>query len=112
MPALLVVWSFKMLVLLQEIMSRIDSACSGHCKSVVRRIIEQVRVETEQWSQMQEMLGQVRNEMEELQALRDFWEDQALKSDVQMQSLCSAVRILCTDPRVLFSPGRFSCSSH
>ncbi|XP_030455270.1 uncharacterized protein LOC115676468 [Syzygium oleosum] len=76
----------------QEIVSRIDGVCSGHCKSVVRRIIEQVRVETEQWSQMQEMLAQVRSEMEQLQASRDFWEDRALKSDAHMQSLCSAVQ--------------------
>lgn len=57
----------------------------------MRRIVEQVRVETEQWSQMQEMLGQVRDEMEELQASRDFWEDRALDSDYQIQSLLTAV---------------------
>lgn len=66
--------------------------CSGHCKTIVRKIVEQVRVETEQWSQMQEMLGQVREEMEELQASRDFWEDRALHSDSQIQSLHNAVR--------------------
>ena len=38
----------------------------------MQRIVEQVRVDTEQWSQK---LGQVRVEMEELQASRDFWED-------------------------------------
>ena len=65
--------------------------CSGHCKAIVQRIVEQVRAETEQWSQMQEMLGQVRDEMEELQTSRDFWEDQALDSDYQIQSLQSAV---------------------
>lgn len=57
----------------------------------MRRIVEQVRVETEQWSQMQEMLGQVRDEMEELQASCDFWEDRALDSDYQIQSLLTAV---------------------
>ncbi|CAK7331084.1 unnamed protein product [Dovyalis caffra] len=67
-------------------------ACSGCCKVIVRRVIEQVRAETEQWSQMQEMLGQVRNEMEELQTSRDFWEDRALDSDCQVQSLNSAVQ--------------------
>lgn len=66
--------------------------CSGRCKAMVRRILEQVRAETEQWSQMQEMLGQVREEMEELQASRDFWEDRALDYDYQMQSLHSSVR--------------------
>ncbi|KAK7312165.1 hypothetical protein VNO77_35826 [Canavalia gladiata] len=66
--------------------------CSGHCKTIVRRIVEQVRAETEQWSQMQEMLGRVREEMEELQALRNYWEDQALHSDSQVQSLQDAVQ--------------------
>ncbi|XP_050138336.1 uncharacterized protein LOC126614732 [Malus sylvestris] len=72
--------------------SREEDVCSGRCKAIVRRIVEQVRVETEQWSQMQEMLGQVREEMEELQASRDFWEDRALDSDYQIQSLRSAVQ--------------------
>lgn len=73
-------------------MSCEGNMCSGHCKTIVRRIVEQVRAETEQWSQMQEMLGQVREEMEELQASRDFWEDKALHSDFQIESLHNAVR--------------------
>lgn len=78
--------------MLQETMIHEEKACSGRCKAIVRRIVEQVRAETEQWSQMQEMLGQVRDEMEELQASRDFWEDRALDSDCQIKSLRSAVR--------------------
>ncbi|XP_050223505.1 uncharacterized protein LOC126673408 isoform X2 [Mercurialis annua] len=66
--------------------------CSGGCKAIVRRVVEQVRCETEQWSQMQEMLRQVRNEMEELQVSRDFWEDRALESDYQIQILQSDVQ--------------------
>ncbi|MED6179932.1 hypothetical protein PIB30_005390 [Stylosanthes scabra] len=66
--------------------------CSGECKMIVRRIVEQVRAETEQWSQMQEMLGQVKEEMEELQASRNFWEDRALNSDNQIKSLHNAVQ--------------------
>ena len=69
-----------------------EKKCSGRCKSMVRRIVEQVRAETEQWSQMQEMLGQVREEMEELQASRDFWEDRALDSEFEIHSLRSKVR--------------------
>ncbi|OWM70941.1 hypothetical protein CDL15_Pgr013122 [Punica granatum] len=34
---------------------------SGHCKAVVRRIVEQVWAETEQWSQPQDLLGQMRD---------------------------------------------------
>ncbi|KAA8549766.1 hypothetical protein F0562_001216 [Nyssa sinensis] len=75
-----------------ESMSNEESKCSGRCKAIVQRIIEQVRAETEQWSQMQEMLGQVREEMGELQASRDFWEDKALDADYEIQSLCSNVQ--------------------
>ncbi|PPS12572.1 hypothetical protein GOBAR_AA08078 [Gossypium barbadense] len=66
--------------------------CSGHCKAIVERVVEQIRGETEQWSQMQDMLGLVRDEMEELHASRDFWEDRALDSENQIQSLQSAVK--------------------
>ncbi|RID49435.1 hypothetical protein BRARA_H00236 [Brassica rapa] len=65
--------------------------CSRHCKAVMRKIADQVRAEAEQWSQMQEMLGQVRNEMEELQSCRDFWQNRALESDSQIQNLHSSV---------------------
>ncbi|KAJ7964089.1 putative Myosin-related [Quillaja saponaria] len=76
----------------QETVSHGGKLCSGQCKSIVRRIVEQVRAETEQWSQMQEMLGQVREEMEELQTSRDFWEARALDSDFQIQSLHTHVQ--------------------
>ncbi|MBA0873462.1 hypothetical protein Goshw_002523 [Gossypium schwendimanii] len=76
----------------KEKMSGEPRVCSGHCKAIVRRIVEQVRAETEQWSQMQDMLGQVRDEMEELQKCRDYWEDRALDSDCQIRSLKSAVK--------------------
>ncbi|XP_043693756.1 myosin-2 [Telopea speciosissima] len=66
-----------------------NTVCSGHCKSIVRKIVEQVRAETEQWSQMQEMLGQVREEMEELQASREFWEDRAFHFEDRIRSLHS-----------------------
>ncbi|KAI3706734.1 hypothetical protein L6452_24667 [Arctium lappa] len=67
-----------------------SNKCSGRCKVLVKRIVEQVRAETEQWSQMQEMLGQLRQEMEELQTSKDFWETQALASTNEIQSLqCS-----------------------
>lgn len=73
-------------------MSHEENVCSGRCKAIVRRIVEQVRTETEQWSQMQDMLGKVREEIEELHASRDFWEDRALDYDNQIQSLHSSVR--------------------
>ncbi|KAH6812328.1 hypothetical protein C2S51_026090 [Perilla frutescens var. frutescens] len=64
-----------------------ENKCSGRCKAIVLRIVEQVRAETEQWSQMQKMLEQVRGEMEELQASRDYWENRAQNSDCEIQSL-------------------------
>ncbi|XP_039014268.1 uncharacterized protein LOC120144218 isoform X1 [Hibiscus syriacus] len=77
---------------LQEKMSHEARVCSGHCKALVQRVVEQIRAETEQWSQMQDMLGLVRDEMEELHASRDFWEDRALDSDYRIRSLQSAVK--------------------
>uniref|UniRef100_A0A9I9D8G6 Uncharacterized protein n=1 Tax=Cucumis melo TaxID=3656 RepID=A0A9I9D8G6_CUCME len=68
-----------------------QNQCSGHCKAIIRRITEQVKAEKDQWSQMQEMLNQVREEMEELQVSREFWKDQALESESQIQSLQSSV---------------------
>ncbi|XP_027148045.1 myosin-9 [Coffea eugenioides] len=77
---------------IDESVSHEDAKCTGRCKAVVRRIVEQVRAETEQWSQMQGMLLQVRKEMEELQNSRKFWEDQALNSDREVQCLQSSVQ--------------------
>ncbi|GAB2246119.1 hypothetical protein Droror1_Dr00001612 [Drosera rotundifolia] len=66
-------------------------SCSGHCKVILKKILEQVRIETELWTQVQEMLGLVREEMEELQASRDFWKKQTLASDTELRSLRSTV---------------------
>ncbi|KAF7833720.1 myosin-10 isoform X3 [Senna tora] len=76
----------------QEKVGGEGNMCYGQCKAVVQRIVEEVRAETEQWSLMQEMLGQVREEMEELQASRDFWEDRAINSDYKIQTLHDAVQ--------------------
>jgi len=65
--------------------------CSRHCKVVMRKIADEVRAEAEQWSQMQEMLNQVRKEMEELQSCRDFWQNRALEADSEIQNLHSSV---------------------
>ncbi|KAL2507112.1 golgin subfamily A member 5-like [Forsythia ovata] len=77
---------------LDEPVSLEDNKCSGRCKAIISRIVEQVRVENEQWSQMQQMLGRVRGEMDELQASREFWENHAHDLDHEIQSLRRAVR--------------------
>ncbi|XP_075500732.1 uncharacterized protein LOC142539276 [Primulina tabacum] len=77
--------------LYQEPTLQDEHKCSGRCKAIIRRIVEQVRAETEQWSQMQEMLGQVRGEMEELRKSRDFWENRSLCSDYEIQTLRHSV---------------------
>ncbi|GER55055.1 myosin-related family protein [Striga asiatica] len=68
-----------------------ENKCTGRCKAIVRRIVEQVRAETEQWAQMQEMLAQVRGEMEELQASRDFWENRAYNLNQEIRALRNTV---------------------
>uniref|UniRef100_A0A7N0RHG3 Uncharacterized protein n=1 Tax=Kalanchoe fedtschenkoi TaxID=63787 RepID=A0A7N0RHG3_KALFE len=69
-----------------------EKQCSGRCRAVVRRVVEQVRIETEQWSQMQEMAEKVKEEMEQLQASRDMWEQKALDSENQITSLHCTVQ--------------------
>ncbi|URD73896.1 hypothetical protein MUK42_26077 [Musa troglodytarum] len=63
---------------------RLLSCCS--CEEVVGRIVQQVRAETEQWSEMQEMLEQVRVEMEELRSSRDHWHRRAIASEINFHS--------------------------
>ncbi|KAK9072805.1 hypothetical protein SSX86_009240 [Deinandra increscens subsp. villosa] len=71
----------------EPFVSKTSNKCSGRCKLLVRKMAEQVRADTEQWSQMQVMLGQLRQEMEELQTSKSFWETQALVSNQEIQSL-------------------------
>ncbi|KAL9998463.1 hypothetical protein Hdeb2414_s0022g00616871 [Helianthus debilis subsp. tardiflorus] len=73
------------------VLQEAGNKCSGRCKLLVKRISEQVRADTEQWSQMQEMLGQLRKYMEELQTSKDFWETQALVSNKEIHSLMTEV---------------------
>ncbi|XP_042440770.1 uncharacterized protein LOC122026190 [Zingiber officinale] len=60
------------------------SCCN--CKELVGRIMQQVRAESEQWTEMQEMLDQVRVEMEELKSSRDRWQRRAISSEVNFHS--------------------------
>lgn len=55
--------------------------------------MEQVRTESEQWTEMQDMLEQVRLEMQELQSSRDTWQRRAIASDISLRSLNSQVSI-------------------
>ncbi|CAL9128854.1 unnamed protein product [Musa textilis] len=69
----------------EEKMEQLRSCCS--CKEVVGRIVQQVRAESEQWSEMQGMLEQVRVEMEELRSSRDHWQRRAIASEINFHSL-------------------------
>uniref|UniRef100_A0A7N0TVA0 Uncharacterized protein n=1 Tax=Kalanchoe fedtschenkoi TaxID=63787 RepID=A0A7N0TVA0_KALFE len=69
-----------------------ERRCSGSCRAVVWRIVEEVRIEMEQWSQMQGMLEKVKEEMGQLQASRSMWEQRALDSDNQITALNSTVQ--------------------
>ena len=53
--------------------------------------MEQVKAELEQWTEMQDMLEQVRLEMQELQSSRDTWQHRAMASDISLRSLNSQV---------------------
>ncbi|XP_044982390.1 uncharacterized protein LOC123449297 [Hordeum vulgare subsp. vulgare] len=66
---------------------RSGSCCD--CKEIVGKIMKQVRAESEQWTEMQDMLEQVRLEMQELQSSRDTWQRRAIASDISLGSLNS-----------------------
>ncbi|RWW52361.1 hypothetical protein BHE74_00041224 [Ensete ventricosum] len=68
----------------EEKMEQLSSCCS--CKEVIGRIVQQVRTESEQWSEMQEMLEQVRVEMEELRSSRNHWQRRAIASEINFHS--------------------------
>lgn len=84
------------------------SCCS--CKEVVGRIVQQVRAETEQWSEMQQMLEQVRVEMEELRSSRDHWHRRAIASEINFHSQHTQVSsISMILPRELVSKVSLVC---
>ncbi|KAJ0982311.1 hypothetical protein J5N97_010566 [Dioscorea zingiberensis] len=60
--------------------------CS-YCKEVVRRVVEQVRSETDHWNEMQGMVEKVKLEMEELQLSKDLWQRRAMSSDLSLRSV-------------------------
>jgi hypothetical protein len=70
--------------------------------------MEQVKVESEQWTEMQAMLEQVRQEMLELQSSRDLWQRRAIASDVNVRSLHAQV---CTESPI-GSLGKASSCPH
>ncbi|KAL5218896.1 hypothetical protein ABZP36_019580 [Zizania latifolia] len=69
----------------------VGSGSCCDCREIVGKIMEQVRTESEQWTEMQDMLEQVRIEMQELQSSRDTWQRRAIASDISLRSLSSQV---------------------
>lgn len=64
-----------------------NKICSKRCKATIREIAQQVQAEIEQWSQVQELLLHVREEMEDLKKSRDFWQDRALHAAEKVATL-------------------------
>ncbi|TVU47914.1 hypothetical protein EJB05_07530, partial [Eragrostis curvula] len=67
----------------------VGSGSCCDCREIVGKIMEQVKAESEQWTEMQDMLEQVRLEMQELQSSRDTWQRRAIASDMSIRSLNS-----------------------
>nr|AWA44898.1 hypothetical protein SS16G14_000005 [Saccharum spontaneum] len=67
-----------------------SSSCCD-CREIVWKIMEQVKAESDQWTEMQDMLEQVRLEMQELQSSRDTWQHRAMASDISLRSLNSQI---------------------
>jgi hypothetical protein len=82
----------------QQIMAEecklVGSGSCCDCRDIVGKIMEQVKAESEQWTEMQDMLEQVRLEMQELQSSRDTWQHRALASDISVRSLNSQVSMI------------------
>ncbi|XP_042375492.1 myosin type-2 heavy chain 1-like [Zingiber officinale] len=57
------------------------------CMEAVGRIRQQVWAESEQWSEMQQLLEQVKIEMEEIRSSRDHWQRQAVASEINFHIL-------------------------
>nr|ACG45714.1 hypothetical protein [Zea mays] len=67
----------------------VGSASCRDCREIMWKIMEQVNAESDQWTEMQDMLEQVRLEMQELQSSRDTWQHRAMASDISLRSLNS-----------------------
>lgn len=67
--------------------SQENKLCSERCKATMRMITEQVQAETEQWSQVQETLQHVLEEVEDLRKSREYWKDLALHADEKVATL-------------------------
>ncbi|XP_062210379.1 uncharacterized protein LOC133911916 [Phragmites australis] len=67
----------------------VGSGSCCDCREIMGKIMGQVKAESEQWTEMQDMLEQVRLEMQELQSSKDTWEHRALASDISLRSLNS-----------------------
>jgi len=96
--------------------------------------MEQVKAESDQWTEMQDMLEQVRLEMQELQSSRDTWQHRAMASDISLRSLnsqvsrgysyayvfiiefihvkCKCTEVLCVDQVKTILNGVFWCLTH
>jgi hypothetical protein len=48
----------------------VRSASCCDCREIMWKIMEQVKAESDQWTEMQDMLEQVRLEMQELQSIK------------------------------------------
>jgi len=70
---------------------QVKGGCS-YCKEVMRRVLEQVRAETDHWNEMQKMVEKVRVEMEELQVSRDLWRRRASSAELNLRLVHSKVR--------------------
>lgn len=70
-------------------LARARGCCN--CNQIVARIAKEVKAESEQWTEMQEMVDQVKVEMEDLRSSRDLWQRRALASEHSLHSLYSQV---------------------
>lgn len=56
-------------------------------KAAIRKIADHVQAETEQWSQVQDILHHVQEDMNNLYVSREVWEERALQAEAQLLAL-------------------------
>ncbi|KAH7290007.1 hypothetical protein KP509_30G028300 [Ceratopteris richardii] len=59
----------------------------SYCKEAIRQIVAQVQAESEQWSQVQDIVCSLQKEMEALMETRESLEKRALRAESQLLSL-------------------------
>ncbi|MCO5580751.1 hypothetical protein L7F22_034621 [Adiantum nelumboides] len=63
-----------------------------YCKETIRRLVEQMQAEIDQWSQLQDILFKLQEELDGLNERQRFWEERAHRAEAHLLSLQEELR--------------------